>query len=100
MSAVTKEVIDNLARLARIKLAEGEKEKLLADLEKILNYFKELQSLDTSGVEPMTGGTHEKNVFREDGERPKIDQEAGVEAFPETSEGYLKIPPVFETGDM
>lgn len=92
---IDKKTLEHLAELARIKLDEKEEEKLLADLSKILDYFQELQELDTSSVEPMTGGTDLKNVLREDGEREGTNHKAGVEQFPETKEGFLKIPPVF-----
>ncbi|MEK7077075.1 MAG: Asp-tRNA(Asn)/Glu-tRNA(Gln) amidotransferase subunit GatC, partial [Patescibacteria group bacterium] len=87
--------LKHLAELARIELTEREEEKLLKDLQKILNYFKELQELDTSGVPPMAGGAAQKNSFREDEER-STSPETGRGAFPETENKYLKIPPVFE----
>ena len=94
-SPINKKTIEHLAELARIELTEPEKEKLTSDLANILGHFEELQKLDTSGAEPMTGGTDNKNVFREDGERENTNRGAGVEAFPEKENGYLKIPPVF-----
>lgn len=101
-STIGKRELEHLAKLARIELDPKEEEKLLKDLEAILDYFKELQALDTSLVPPMTGGTDLKNVFREDakedgsGGSENTNRGAGVEAFPESQDGYLKIPPVFE----
>ncbi len=94
-SPINKKTLKHLAELARIELKPEEEEKLLCDLSRILDYFRELQGLDTSAVEPMTGGTTLKNVFREDDERENTNREAGVEAFPETKDGFLKVPPVF-----
>ena len=91
-----KHELEHLAKLARIELDPKEEEKLLKDLGSILDYFKELQKLDTANVEPMTGGTDLRNVFREDGERENTNRGAGMEAFPEKKDGYLKVPPVFE----
>ena len=95
MSVITKHTLDHLAKLARIELGEKEEEKLLADLQKIVEYFSELQSLDTSGIAPMSGGTTLENSFREDTERENTQQGKGTDAFPKTQGGYLKIPPVF-----
>ena len=92
---ITKHTLDHLAKLARIELGEKEEEKLLADLQKIVEYFDELKALDTSGVEPMTGGTREKNIFREDTDRENTQQGKGIGALPESENGYLKVPPVF-----
>ncbi len=96
MSKIDKKALEHLAELSRIKLDEKEEEKLIKDLEKILYHFEELNSLDTFGVEPMNGGTELKNSLREDEERTSTNQGAGVEAFPETKDGFLKVPPVFE----
>ena len=85
-----------MAKLARLDLTPDEEEKLLSDLSKILGHFEDLHKLDTANVEPMTGGTHLKNIFRED-EARETNRGAGVEAFPESRDGFLKIPPVFES---
>lgn len=96
MSELNKKTLEHLAELARIELKAGEEEKLLKDLQNILGHFEELQSLDTSGVEPMTGGTDLKNIFREDKLAVSDDDTGkGPEAFPEKEGGYLKVPPVF-----
>ena len=97
MSEINKKYQDHLADLARLELHERESEKFLHDLQKILDHFQELQSLDTEGVAPMTGGTELKNVFREDGEtKQSLGPDLVVEAFPAKEKHYLKTPPVFE----
>ncbi|MDO8430224.1 MAG: Asp-tRNA(Asn)/Glu-tRNA(Gln) amidotransferase subunit GatC [bacterium] len=94
---LTKKDLAHLAELARIELKEGEEQKLQKDLGAILDYFQELKSVDTENVAPMTGGTELKSVVREDVISPKskVKSQNGVEAFPETKNGYLKVPPVF-----
>lgn len=96
MASIDKETLEHVAELARIELTPHEEEKLLIDLQKILDYFEELTSLDTSGVKAMSGGTALTNVFREDEERENTNQGFGKESFPEKEGGFLKIPPVFE----
>ncbi|MDO8664507.1 MAG: Asp-tRNA(Asn)/Glu-tRNA(Gln) amidotransferase subunit GatC [Candidatus Liptonbacteria bacterium] len=95
-SSISKKTLEHLAELSRIKLNEKEEEKLLEDLRKILAYFDELKSLDTSSVEPMNGGTDLKNSFREDEERLNTNQGNGADVFPESKDGFLKVPPVFQ----
>ncbi len=96
MASLNKKSLEHLAELARLEFEPHEEEKLLRDLQRILDYFEELKTLDTSGIEPMSGGTSLKNVFREDEERQNTDQGEGIDAFPETREGFLEIPPVFK----
>ena len=93
---INKEVLEHLARLARLELYPEEEDRLLKDLQSILGHFDELKSLDTKGVTPMNGGTLLTSIFRDDEERLNTNQHAGVADFPETKDGYLKVPPVFD----
>lgn len=92
---LSKKDLEHLAALARLDFKDDEGTKLRNDLGNILDYFKELQGLDTSGVEPMTGGTELKNVVREDVIGKTDDTGKGPEAFPDRQDGYLRVPPVF-----
>lgn len=94
---LTQKDLKHLSGLARFELPEAGEEKLLKDLRKILEHFEELKELDTTGVEPMAGGTFNKNVFRDDNSgKNKLASEASIEAFPEVDGKFLKIPSVFE----
>ncbi len=97
MAEINTKALAHLAELARLELSEKESEKMLVDLEKILNYFNELEIVDTAKVTPMTGGTALKNVFREDEERVNSyeNRDAIIEAFPDREGRQLKVPPVF-----
>ena len=96
MSAdINKESLEHLAKLARMELSPEEETKLLKDLRNILAHFEELQKLDLTGVEPMTGGTLLSNAFREDVERENTNRGLGKDAFPKEHKGFLRVPPVF-----
>jgi len=95
-SAIDKNILTHLAKLARIEFDPAEEEKLIADLGAILDHFKELQAVPTDSVTPMTGGTDLKNVFRGDTERESTNRGAGTEAFPKSKDGFLEVPAVFE----
>ncbi len=95
-SSIDKAALAHLAKLARIELDAAEEERLLADLGNILEHFKVLAELDTSDVLPMAGGTDLMNVLRNDDARENTDRGDGVEAFPKSQDGYLKVPSVFD----
>ena len=95
-STITKTELEHLAKLARIELDPKFEEKLLKDIGAMLEYFEQLKELDTTSVLPMTGGTDLRNILREDSERENTNKGAGLEAFPEKKDGYLKVPAVFE----
>jgi aspartyl-tRNA(Asn)/glutamyl-tRNA(Gln) amidotransferase subunit C len=92
---ISKKDLEKLAELARLDLNEKEEKKLLKDLGKILDYFEELKKADTENIMPLAGGTEIGNVFREDGDGAQIEKDKAIEAFPEVSGGFLKVPPVF-----
>ncbi|NMC51577.1 Asp-tRNA(Asn)/Glu-tRNA(Gln) amidotransferase subunit GatC [Candidatus Kuenenbacteria bacterium] len=58
--------IEHLANLARLELTAEEKELYTAQLAGILDYFRKLQELDTTGVEPTGQTVKLHNVFRHD----------------------------------
>lgn len=94
---LTSKDLQHLSGLARLELKENEEEKLLSDMQKILEHFEELKELDTTGVEPMAGGVFHKNVFRDDNSgKGGFSAQASFEVFPEVDGKFLKIPPVFE----
>lgn len=91
-----REELEKLAELSRIELRPEEEEKLQGDMEKILDYFRELQEIKTENVLPVSGGTSLSNAFREDTPGNGKSGEAARMMFPETEDGFLKVPPVFE----
>ena len=93
---INKKTLEYLAELARIRLDPEKEKKLLSDLKSILEYFKELEGVDTSEVQPMAGGTVSQNVFRNDGGECLGAKGKIIGIFPDERNGFLKIPPVFE----
>jgi aspartyl-tRNA(Asn)/glutamyl-tRNA(Gln) amidotransferase subunit C len=77
------------------------REKLLKDLSKILDYFNELEEVNTQNVEPMSGGTFLTDIMRDDWEKYRdvhkhdAQREVSIKQFPRKENDYLKIPPVF-----
>ena len=47
---INKKVVENLAELSRLDLTDHEKEKLVKDLNSILDYVKELEKVPTQGI--------------------------------------------------
>ena len=51
---VDEATVRRIARLARIKITDAEAKSLEAELSGILDWVKQLDEVDTKGVEPMT----------------------------------------------
>lgn len=63
---ITREKVEEVARLARLSLTEEEKERYTAQLASILTYIEKLNQLDTTNVPPTTHVLPLTNVWRED----------------------------------
>ena len=103
MAEINEKSLEHLLSLARIEETDPKRRaKLLKDLSKILDYFNELNEVNTQDVEPMSGGTFLSDIFREDSEKYRSKEEydsqreKSTTQFPKKENGYLKIPPVFE----
>ncbi len=81
--------VENLAELARLELSEGEKESFLKDMEGILGYVKQIESVDVGSVEAESA-IH--NVWREDVSEPReFSKEIITKQFPDAQDGFLKV---------
>ncbi len=81
--------VENLAELAKLDLLSKEKESLLADMESILGYVKQIESVDVGGVE-VEHKTY--NVWREDKDEVReFSKEIIIEQFPDSQNGFLKV---------
>ena len=52
--SVTRTEVAKIASLARIKMGDEELDRMVPELNNILNWVEQLGEVDTSGVEPMT----------------------------------------------
>jgi aspartyl-tRNA(Asn)/glutamyl-tRNA(Gln) amidotransferase subunit C len=55
--ALDKDAVASIARLARIRIEDGELETLAFELSHILGWIEQLEEVDTSNAEPMTSVT-------------------------------------------
>ena len=81
--------VENLAELARLELNEEEKTQLLKDMEGILDYVKQVES-----VEVEDSGSHFDafNVWREDKEEQRDFSKDGIiKQFPDSQDNFLKV---------
>ncbi len=97
MSKLEKKDLEHLAKLARFDVRPDQEERFLNDLGKILDYFNDLNAVDTSKVSPIFSGGDLKNVMREDEVVvDNLDNSLCVSEFPDKDGNLLKVPPVFE----
>jgi len=90
---LTREEVEHVAALARLKLSDEEKERFAEQLTAILEYMSRLNDLDTSNIEPLTHVLPLSNVFRDDGVSPEETNRDDILAnAPLEENGCFKVP--------
>jgi len=92
--SVTIKDVEHVASLARLTFSESEKVKLTGQLNDILRYMEQLNSLDTSHVEPLSHVIELANVFRPDVLQPSFPREEILKNAPAHTEKFFKVPKV------
>jgi aspartyl-tRNA(Asn)/glutamyl-tRNA(Gln) amidotransferase subunit C len=84
--------IKHLAALARLELAEEEKNVIRRDLAAILAYVAELEQALPDTEAAVVGQSEERNILREDISLPAAEQPAELlAAAPRTENNYFKV---------
>ena len=94
--AVTVEDVRAVARLARLRFAAEEEERLTGELNRILEYMEKLNELDTEDVEPTSHVVPITNAFRRDEVVPFERLEALLHPAPQRKGEYFKVPRIIE----
>lgn len=93
---IDKETVEKVAHLARLELAEDEKETMIADMNKILGFMDKLSEINTSGIEPLVYMTNEINTVREDVIKQEITHEEALLNAPKHDKDYFLVAKVIE----
>jgi aspartyl-tRNA(Asn)/glutamyl-tRNA(Gln) amidotransferase subunit C len=93
---IDKETVEKVAHLARLELSETEKEDMIQDMSKILDFMAKLNELDTTGVEPLVYMTEGANILRDDVVKQQITHEEALENAPKHDENYFLVAKVIE----
>lgn len=94
---LSKDEVKNIALLARIGIKDDEIPKYQQELSAVLDFFRELETIDTDNVESIGHITGRTDVSRVD--RTLDFGDTGKEMikknFPDSKDGFLKVKSVF-----
>lgn len=88
----------HVARLARLRLTADELEPLRQDLNRVLDYVSQLQSLDLGGVEPTLHAAAEQAPLREDVEAASLSVAEATKNGPQIGQHMFVVPRIMEGG--
>ena len=94
--AVDKDTVTQIARLARIRISDEQRDSLTGELNNILSWIEQLDEVDTEGVEPMTSVVAMDVPMREDRVTDGDLAETVVANAPEKARTFYVVPKVVE----
>jgi aspartyl-tRNA(Asn)/glutamyl-tRNA(Gln) amidotransferase subunit C len=96
MAHLSKEDILKLAELCKLELTEEQIAKFQAELEAILGYVEQLQSVDIEGLEPTNQVTGLTNATRPDEVIEYASKDALLKNLPQREDDLIKVNRVLE----
>ena len=94
MTKITNEEVKKVAHLARLELNESEINNHAEQLEKILEYIKQLEKIGTDDVPCTTRAIEVINVLRKDEKKNSDCIEELLELGPSREDKYFKVPKI------
>lgn len=89
--------VEYVAKLANLAITEGEKNTFIGQLNSILEYVEQLNTVDTSQVEPTAQVVYTKGSpesMRNDSPQVTFSQEDSLQNAPSRGAGHFKVPKV------
>ena len=94
--SVNNYTVKKIARLARLHVAEDRRDALAGELNAILSWIEELETVDTDDVEPLASVTGHSLPIRDDVVSDGNKQEQVLGNAPESTSGFFVVPKVVE----
>jgi aspartyl-tRNA(Asn)/glutamyl-tRNA(Gln) amidotransferase subunit C len=94
MTAISRDEVANLARLARITMSDAELDHLAGEMDVILGAVARVQEVAGSDVLPTSHPLAVNNVTREDLVLPSLTPTEALSGAPASDEGRFKVPQI------
>ena len=94
MSAITRDDVAHLARLARIAMTDEELDRLAGELDVILGAVARVQEVAAADIPPTSHALPLTNVLRADEPTPSLGADAALAAAPEAEDGRFRVPQI------
>ena len=98
--ALTEKDLEHLERLARVKLSGDSRKKLRGQLERIIEFVRQLEGVDTTGIEARSQTYDIKPELRDDATKPCLPRAEVLATAPAKRDGYFAVPSVIEADEL
>ena len=96
--AISESQVEHIAKLARLKLTSEEALFYRNNMEKILDYVQQLDTLDTNNVKPTYHAVPLQDHLRADLQQPGFCPEETFKNAPEVEQPFFHVPQIL-SGD-
>ena len=94
MKRISSDEVKKVAQLARLELNENEINQHAEQLEKILEYIKQLEKINTEDIPCTTRAIEVVNVLRKDEKRNYENSEEILDLAPSRENKFFKVPKI------
>ena len=93
---ITRAEVEHVSRLARLALSDQELDALTGEMDAILDYVEQLNTLDTQEIVPTAHAVPMENAFRKDEIRPGFTTDQALSNAPDATENAFRVRRVIE----
>jgi aspartyl-tRNA(Asn)/glutamyl-tRNA(Gln) amidotransferase subunit C len=93
---ITEDEVRHIVNLARLVLSEDELSMYRGQLNAIIGHVEQLNTLDTTGIEPTSHVLPITNVMRDDVHMPSLSNDEALKNAPDPSDKFYRVPKIIE----
>lgn len=93
---ISKDLIDNLSKLAKINLTKEQEEKYADEFSSVMNYMDEIKNLNVENIPETSRVAKEENILREDIVEESLPQSEALKNSKNTNNGYFLVPKILK----
>lgn len=93
---ITTEDVKHIASLSRLSLSDEETETFGSQLNTIIEYVEQLNSLNTGNTEPTSHVIPLNNIMRDDIPAVSLPVEDALKNAPDSTEKFYRVPKIIE----
>ena len=94
MAKISSDEVKKVAKLARLQLNEKTINNHAKQLEKILDYIKQLEKINTDNIPCTTRAIEVVNVLRKDEQKKYGDNDELLDLAPSREDEFFKVPKI------
>ena len=93
---LSRESVQRIATLARLRLTADEESEIIGQLDRILSYMDKLNELDTANIELFNHDIDNLSALREDQLTNQPNTDALLTNAPDRDGNFFKVPKIIE----